>query len=91
MNNNKNINNNTRQRYCAISHNCNFAKRSVYMTHFYIRRALADWHGMVHAYSGKWGLCDLYSGLPIKLILYVPYQTAYMTGYNVAKNKLHTR
>lgn len=39
-------------------------------------------------YTGQWGVRHLFGGLPVKLVLYVPYQTAYLSGYNMAQRAM---
>lgn len=46
----------------------------------------------VHSqFKGKWGARDLYGGLPPKLLLYVPYQTTYITTYDTMQQYLQRR
>ncbi|EPY34997.1 solute carrier family 25 (mitochondrial S-adenosylmethionine transporter), member 26 [Angomonas deanei] len=46
------------------------------------------WRGVLAAHRGKWGPRYLYSGLPVKLLLYVPYQSFYMSSYNYGRTLL---
>lgn len=40
-------------------------------------------------YQGQWGPSYLYAGLPIKLALYAPYQSLYMSAYTYTKTILY--
>ena len=56
-------------------------------------RVQAKHHGSLRAlynsYKGQWGVGHLYAGLPIKLLLYAPYQSLYMTAYMWSKPLLY--
>ncbi|KAK7196043.1 mitochondrial carrier protein-like protein [Novymonas esmeraldas] len=41
-----------------------------------------------HQYAGQWTPRHLYGGLPVKLILYVPYQATYVSSYDFAQSAL---
>lgn len=42
------------------------------------------WHRVHEQFRGRWRIRDLYGGLPLKLICYVPYQSLYMVTYDNA-------
>lgn len=48
------------------------------------------WHQVRHQFKGKWGFQYLYGGLPPKLLLYVPYQTLYISTYDTTRYVLMT-
>jgi solute carrier family 25 S-adenosylmethionine transporter 26 len=43
--------------------------------------------GFFQYYRGQWSLGHLYGGLPIKLAVYIPYQSIYMTSYDLSRSR----
>lgn len=52
------------------------------------QRAVAVMRGVRAKHAGVWGPRYLYSGLPVKLAFYMPYQAVYMSTYNAARTSL---
>ena len=46
--------------------------------------------GFLQYYKGHWTLGHLYGGLPIKLAVYIPYQSIYMTSYDLSRSRFNS-